>query len=347
MIESFLAKEVVKLSGVGIDIYQLDMLQRLQGGVPLSPASKYYIRLLSIAIIIDYIEQTNYCNLKRKINPLSFLNACSFEFQKVFNEYKEEFVSCGVQMKIGDAYLDQLLLLGNHMFLEMSEKSFRELFVIDVNAFEEDLIRFREGLKRYSLGQGKAYNPFEIFMSVFISPFHFNTISPVDRGFMAQIALGVLEGNSSSVLGQIYNGFIEIMDKHINAIIITLEDGKVKEAIQDDVDLVRMQSMYGMSDSEIEAVRNSLNGVIIDSKYKREACYVATLAYGDVNHPQVKYLRQVRDTKLLNYKLGKSFVQFYYRYSPKLVEVLRPYRAINKIIRLGLDTLIKIMKKIS
>ncbi|MGP2571390.1 CFI-box-CTERM domain-containing protein [Ornithobacterium rhinotracheale] len=322
MIESFLAKEVVKLSGVGIDVYQLDMLQRLQGGIPLSPASKYYIRLLSIAIIIDYIEQTNYCNLKRKINPLSFLNECSFEFQKVFNEYKEEFVSCGVQMKIGDAYLDQLLLLGNHMFLEMSEKSFRELFVIDVSAFEEDLIRFREGLKRYSLGQGKAYNPFEIFMSVFISPFHFNTISPVDRGFMAQIALGVLEGNSSSVLGQIYNGFIEIMDKHINAIIIILEDGKVKEAIKNEI--------YGS-----------------ESQYKREACYVATLAYGDVNHPQVKYLRQVRDTKLLNYKFGKSFVQFYYKYSPKLVEVLRPYRAINKIIRLGLDTLIKIMKKIS
>lgn len=75
------------------------------------------------------------------------------------------------------------------------------------------------------------------------------------------------------------------------------------------------------------------------------SCYVATMAYQDINHPQVEYLRQVRDEKLLHYYLGQIFVKYYYKYSPILVKRLERRQAINRSIRKGLDSLIYILKK--
>ena len=74
------------------------------------------------------------------------------------------------------------------------------------------------------------------------------------------------------------------------------------------------------------------------------ACYIATMAYGDYEHPQVQILRHFRDLYLAQRNWGKWFIKTYYQYSPKLVEKLKNYTLINKIIRKSLDGFISCIK---
>lgn len=73
---------------------------------------------------------------------------------------------------------------------------------------------------------------------------------------------------------------------------------------------------------------------------KSEGCYIATMAYGDYNHPSVMVLRQFRDERLLTNYVGRVFVSFYYWVSPKMVKVLTGHRRTNAIIRIVLDKIV-------
>lgn len=74
---------------------------------------------------------------------------------------------------------------------------------------------------------------------------------------------------------------------------------------------------------------------------KSEGCYIATMAYGDYDHPSVIVLRQFRDEKLLTNYWGSVFVSFYYWISPKLVKVLTGHKRVNTIIRVSLDKIVQ------
>ena len=78
---------------------------------------------------------------------------------------------------------------------------------------------------------------------------------------------------------------------------------------------------------------------------KKEGCYIATMAYGDYDHPQVVILREFRDNVLMKTIIGRLFVRKYYKYSPLLVNKLKHSRKINKFVRLCLDVFIKRLKK--
>ena len=70
-------------------------------------------------------------------------------------------------------------------------------------------------------------------------------------------------------------------------------------------------------------------------------CYIATMAYGDYDHPQVMELRKYRDQVLLKNYFGKLFVKIYYSVSPHLVKKLKNQNKINKLITSLLDRLIE------
>jgi hypothetical protein len=76
-----------------------------------------------------------------------------------------------------------------------------------------------------------------------------------------------------------------------------------------------------------------------------DGCYIATMAYGDYEHPQVLKLRIFRDEFLRQSYLGRRFIKLYYKYSPLLVEKLKDKPKTNEIIRTLLDQLIKIIRK--
>lgn len=73
-------------------------------------------------------------------------------------------------------------------------------------------------------------------------------------------------------------------------------------------------------------------------------CYIATLAYNDINHPKVEFLRNFRDNKLDKYYFGKKFIQFYYSISPSIVGFLKPHKKTNFLIKKVLDFLIYLLK---
>lgn len=68
-----------------------------------------------------------------------------------------------------------------------------------------------------------------------------------------------------------------------------------------------------------------------------EGCYIATMVYGDYDHPKVMVLRQYRDNYLMKSFFGRCFVKIYYCLSPKAVRVLRDKKHINNFIRTLLD----------
>lgn len=77
-----------------------------------------------------------------------------------------------------------------------------------------------------------------------------------------------------------------------------------------------------------------------EAERKASACYVATMVYGDYNHPQVVALRSFRDDTLQHSALGRAFIRFYYRNSPTWVEKMQGKKTINTIIRTILDIFI-------
>ncbi|HEA29695.1 MAG TPA: hypothetical protein ENH91_06830 [Leeuwenhoekiella sp.] len=87
-------------------------------------------------------------------------------------------------------------------------------------------------------------------------------------------------------------------------------------------------------------------GSTMSSAADKGGCYIATMVYGDYDHPQVLELRKFRDEFLNKTIIGRSFIKFYYRYSPKLVEKLENKQATNLIIRKGLDQFIYIFQDV-
>ena len=94
---------------------------------------------------------------------------------------------------------------------------------------------------------------------------------------------------------------------------------------------------------------NRNNSTLVSMNRRRNpsddgACYIATMAYGDYEHPQVLILRHFRDLYLAQRNWGKWFIKTYYKYSPKLVEKLKNHTLINKFIRKSLDGFISCIK---
>ena len=94
-----------------------------------------------------------------------------------------------------------------------------------------------------------------------------------------------------------------------------------------------------------KGVIDDINGQLQSLKKRASAssggCYVATMVYGDYDHPRVVVLRQFRDTTLSRTAAGRAFIRTYYKISPHMVAVLKGKMWIHRIIRFLLDRLTK------
>ena len=59
---------------------------------------------------------------------------------------------------------------------------------------------------------------------------------------------------------------------------------------------------------------------------------------------EVRYLRAFRDQYLLTSKLGRLFVEQYYRFSPPLADQLRAHDGWRAIVRVALSPLVALSK---
>lgn len=60
-----------------------------------------------------------------------------------------------------------------------------------------------------------------------------------------------------------------------------------------------------------------------DPKSSNSGCFIATAVYGNYDAPEVKILREFRDSFLSKYKLGQLFIKEYYNYSPPIASVIK------------------------
>jgi len=64
-----------------------------------------------------------------------------------------------------------------------------------------------------------------------------------------------------------------------------------------------------------------------------DECFIATAAYGSKFEPAVVLLRQFRDEIMLTNSLGRTFVDFYYHYSPPLAKSIADSEPLKLIVR--------------
>jgi len=65
-------------------------------------------------------------------------------------------------------------------------------------------------------------------------------------------------------------------------------------------------------------------------------CFIATAAYRDYDHPNVKLLRKFRDRYLLTSSFGRMFVDMYYRHSPTLAKFVANRKSMEVLVRFTL-----------
>lgn len=86
---------------------------------------------------------------------------------------------------------------------------------------------------------------------------------------------------------------------------------------------------------------NSGNG---NSNSSGSSCYIATMAYGSVDAPEVITLRKFRDQHLRKWKLGRRFINWYYANSPSFVAKHKSKTWLHKIFKFMLNELVKLIR---
>lgn len=150
---------------------------------------------------------------------------------------------------------------------------------------------------------------------------------------------------SSTVVSSAVNAIVETINKQQTFLMGDTE--KLSSIISSAILLMRIIGNMDM-DSKSHDYYRSNNSTLLNI-YSRlnqsnSGCYIATMAYGNYDHPQVVILRHFRDMFLSQRQWGRWFITYYYRYSPKLVERLKDHALINKFIRKVLDGFILFIK---
>ena len=99
--------------------------------------------------------------------------------------------------------------------------------------------------------------------------------------------------------------------------------------------LLQMSDTPDDTGSTQAAIPQPVVGLLEDQR-----CFIATAAFGDPNDAQVKTLRGFRDTFLLQSDLGKEFVNWYYRWSPKVAKKIAESRWLRRVTRVLLWPLV-------
>jgi len=80
-------------------------------------------------------------------------------------------------------------------------------------------------------------------------------------------------------------------------------------------------------------------------------CLIATAAYGSEMAPQVQFLREIRDGKVMTTDVGASFMagfnQFYYTFSPYVADYERENPAFKELIRIGITPMLSSLSVMS
>ena len=68
--------------------------------------------------------------------------------------------------------------------------------------------------------------------------------------------------------------------------------------------------------------------------WEKSGCFIATAVYGDYDHPIVQDLRFFRNQSLYTTTIGRKFVHYYYKYSPKYADRIQAQPVLKTVIRI-------------
>lgn len=163
---------------------------------------------------------------------------------------------------------------------------------------------------------------------------------------------------SSAVVNNALNALISVVNEAQNGLqydrtkLLTLPT-TISSALEvinlmSGMDMVyELRNRFNQNKTTISNIQSQLNQVTnrqSSSSSSSGGCYIATMAYGSYEHPQVLELRKFRDNTLSKSSFGRGFIRTYYKYSPKLVEHFKDKPLLNKAIKSMLNTLIQIIK---
>lgn len=74
----------------------------------------------------------------------------------------------------------------------------------------------------------------------------------------------------------------------------------------------------------------------IPDPYLPGGCFIATVVYGSPNHYKLRLFRKFRNRILLRHRIGKIFVKFYYRISPRIAYNIRKKEILKRFILFSL-----------
>jgi hypothetical protein len=165
------------------------------------------------------------------------------------------------------------------------------------------------------------------------------------------------QGMCVSEVNGLQDKFSKTFDNSTKLALIMLLKTKVDEAYNvtstiSSMDLrADFRSSFNSNRSSLQSLKTQLGGVGGGSRTGSSGgsgssgCYIATMAYGDYDHPQVLELRKFRDEVLLKSNLGTYLVKIYYKVSPRMVEILKNQKSVNSAIRGILNLIVNIIKK--
>ena len=159
-------------------------------------------------------------------------------------------------------------------------------------------------------------------------------------------------------------GVIDPQPAKVKSEVLALEQWKSGEISEEEVD--KILSEKGYSESEMEEMKSkyrksepikitvedtSTAGIEGDDSPPDNqestsggGCLIATATFGTEMAPQVQQLRELRDSKILNSKIGAEFMtgfnQFYYSFSPVIADYERESPFFKEIVKVTITPLL-------
>jgi len=83
---------------------------------------------------------------------------------------------------------------------------------------------------------------------------------------------------------------------------------------------------------------------VVNNTQKGGGCLIATAAYGSEMAPQVQFLREIRDDKVMSTASGASFMtafnNFYYSFSPTVADLERENPIFKEVVKIGITPML-------
>lgn len=118
-----------------------------------------------------------------------------------------------------------------------------------------------------------------------------------------------------------------------------------KKALEDHIEAFDMLDKRGRLTRQnvTSDIKTGAGNMRVESK-SGATCFVATVAYGDGDHPNVRFLRSFRDGWLQRRKSGRAFIDWYWRVGPKLAEVVGSREPLRLVSRVALGFLVRVIR---